>query len=110
MVALLPGLGARLDSTECAVVAARTLRLEPPAAKPFGRGAALLGIARIRPIERRFPRCGIPLSSARLPPAHRQPHGNGWSAPYWSKELPSGDRNRAPRYPCLGKPRPHGNH
>lgn len=64
MVALLPGLSARLDSTECAVAPAGTSRLEPPAAKPFGRGAALLGIARIRPIERRFPLCGIPLATA----------------------------------------------
>ena len=43
MVALLPGLAARLDSTERAVVPARISRLEPSTAKPFGRSAALLG-------------------------------------------------------------------
>jgi len=64
MVALLPGLAARLDSPECAVAPAGTSRLEASVAKPVAAGAALLGIARIRPILRRFPRCGIPLATA----------------------------------------------
>ena len=42
MVALLAGLRAWLYATKRAVAPARILRLEAPAAKPFGLGAALL--------------------------------------------------------------------
>jgi len=89
MVALLPGLAARLDSTERAVVPAGISRSEAPGAKPFRRRPALLGsgprllrtgakistvpgvstdvsadvATGIRPIERRPPRRGISLSA-----------------------------------------------
>ena len=43
MVALLPGLSARLDSAKRAVVPTGISRREAAAAKPFGGGAALLG-------------------------------------------------------------------
>lgn len=80
MIALLPGLNARLDSTKCAMAPAGISRLEAPAAKPFGRGGAWLGsgpralglctwispvpnaATGICPTERWFPWCGVSLS------------------------------------------------